>query len=478
MKELLKKISNRGGEHLLFLSSTMITAGFQFIYSIYVKAYVLPYEYGIYSTCLLLQTYLTYLQLGSLNAFNRDYSQLVGAGKSDEASEYRNTVFSFLIISFSIATLIITIIVLILMRTIDIDIRKSIGFILISVITELTIIENYGNYRCKIDRGFSYPSIVSIVEMIALPIGLVLISQKGYYGIYIVTITMMVIGIVMYFNTSYKDARISINYRLLKDILVSGSPLLISSLIWTVVNSIDKFLILGFIDTEALGMYAIAQNAFSYMILIPSALSQMFYVKMGKEYGASGDKGKLNTIAVKFTMILAAITSCMSIFAYYFVPDLVKWAMPNYIEGVKAAQILIVGLAMYATTMINSNILTILKKNRALLNNSIYMCVFNAICSIGFIFITGRRIESIALGTATSYIFCSFIIIYQVHKYAEYNALELIKVSVVPIILTIVPAICIYHFASNVVFGFLFSMLVVIALGFTLYHKYIQEIMS
>ena len=44
-------------------------------------------------------------------------------------------------------------------------------------------------------------------------------------------------------------------------------------------------------DAEALGIYGIAQNAFSYMVLVPSAMSQLFYVKMGKEYGASGNIG-------------------------------------------------------------------------------------------------------------------------------------------------------------------------------------------
>lgn len=109
-----------------------------------------------------------------------------------------------------------------------------------------------------------------------------------------------------------------LNKSLIKMILVSGSPLLINGLIWTVVNSIDKFVILGFIDTEALGVYGIAQNAFSYMVLIPSAMSQLFYVKMGKEYGASGKIETLTDSSMNYTAILAGLTSMIALIAYFF----------------------------------------------------------------------------------------------------------------------------------------------------------------
>lgn len=475
---MLKKLKEQGSEHIFFIGATILSAGIHFIYSIYVKAYVEPLEYGMYSTCLLLQTYMAYLQLGSLNAFNRDYPQLVGAGKLEEAKKYRNTVLS-LLLSIYLCSLVLIIIVMVVIKNVEsLDPRMLGGFILSAVITVITIFENYGNYRCRIDKGFKYPSIVTILELLSIPAGIFLVSRIGYYGIYFTSIIAMLIGLILYFKPSFKDFKFTMDIPLMKMILISGTPLLINGLIWTVVNSIDKFIILGFINTEALGVYGIAQNAFSYMVLIPSAMSQLFYVKMGKKYGESKKVETLTDVSLKFSSVLAAVTSLIALFAYFFLPILVYNYMPKYSNGVPSAQILILGLSIYSATMINGNVLTILKKNRALLTSSLCMCVFNALCSIGYVATIGAQIESIALGTATSYIFCTFIIIYQVHKYADCKIMKLINASVIPVCISLVPGVIIYNCVANRIIGFIIAIILVMLFYGIFYRKQLLSIVK
>lgn len=478
MNEILIKLRRQSGEHILFVGATILSAGLHFVYSIYVKAYVEPFEYGLYSTCLLLQTYMAYLQMGSLNAFNRDYPQLVGAGKRNEAKRYRNTVFSFIFTIYSICFAILLIVIIIIGKMKSQDPRLVVGFILTALLTEITIFENYGNYRCRIDNGFKYPSIVTLLELLSIPVGLVLVPHIGYYGIYITSILAMLIGLIFYYKPSFKDFEFTFDKTLLKTILISGTPLLINGLIWTVVNSIDKFVILGFIDTEALGVYGIAQNAFSYMVLIPSAMSQLFYVKMGKEYGASGRINVLTDVSMKFSSVLAAITSLIALIAYFFLPLFVDKFIPSYNNGVTSSQILILGLSIYAATLISGNILTILKRNEALLINSICMCIFNAICSVAYVKILGATIESVALGTATSYIFCTFIIAYQVHKYAQCNILRIVKASIIPVFVSLLPGVVIYNTIDNGIVGFIIAIVFVVLFYGVFYRKQILSIIK
>lgn len=475
MQEIVRVIKDQGIEHFLFVGATIISAGIHFIYSIYVKAYVTPLEYGIYSTCLLLQTYMSYLQLGSLNAFNRDYPQLVGANKEKEAVKYRNTVFSFLLSIYSVSLILIVIGILIIGNNRSVDNRFIYGFIFSAVITVMTIIENYGNYRCRIDKGFKYTSIVTLLELLSIPIGALLIPKLGYYAIYITSITAMIIGIAFYFRQSYRDFEFLLDRLLLKEILISGTPLLVNGLIWTVVNSIDKFVILGFMDTEALGVYGIAQNAFSYMVLIPSAMSQLFYVKMGKEYGANGSIGILIDISFKFSTILAAITSMIAMIAYFLLPVVVETFMPNYSNGVSASQILIIGLSIYAVTLISGNILTILKKNLALLKNSVCMCFFNVICSMAYILWGGVKIENVALGTATSYIFYSFVLIYQVYKYTGCSIVKQMYISILPVSISLVPGLIIYNIVKHKIAGLVLTLILICALYIKFWRKQLFE---
>lgn len=476
MKSLINKIKGYGLEQVLFIFATIFSSGIHFLFSIYIKAYVLPLEYGMYSTCLLLQSYMSYLQLGTLNAFNRDYPQLVGSGEKEKCELYRNVVFSFILIVYFVSSIIMAGIIITISRTSNMDMKYTIGLILMVIITTITMIENYGNYRCRIDKGFKYISIVTFLELLSIPLSLFLIKKIGYYAIFINSILAMVIGIAFYYKYSYRDFKYVIDRKLLSTIIKSGMPLLISGLIWTVVNSIDKFVILGFINTEALGIYGIAQNAFTYMILIPTAMSQIFYAQMGMEYGKNQNIKVLTDVSMKFSTVLAAITSIISLIAYFFLPILVDNFMPSYKNGVQSSQILILGLSIYAATLIDGNILTILKKNKALLINSACMCVFNIICSIGYVMIIGARIESVALGTATSYIFCTFIIVYQVHKYANCKVWTVIKASIMPVCISLFPGVIIYNSVSSRVLGFMLAITCVVIFYWIFYRKQILSI--
>jgi len=475
---LSKKLLNEGKEQLLFVFATIFSSGIHFLYSIIVKAFVSPLDYGIYSTCLLLQTYLAYLQLGTLNAFNRDYPQLVGAGKTEEAEKYRNTVFTFLLCVFTISTLIIAGILTTIKLSVGTDTRYFVGYLCCSVVTSLTAIENFGNYRARIDKGFIFPSIVTLTELLSVVIGLLLVKNLGYYSIYVTSVSAMLIGIVFYFKRSYRDVKLKIDKKVLISILVSGLPLLINGLIWTVVNSIDKFVILGFIDTEALGLYSIAQNAFTYMILVPSAMSQLFYTKMGKHYGVNQDVNELNKISLNYSGILSIVTCVIAVFAYFLLPFLVELVMPEYSAGIASSQILIIGLSIYAATLINGNILTILRKNRAILLSSILTCIFNAVASVLLVFINGAVIESVALGTSIAYTLSAVVIMIQVHKYASCKILPLLAVSVLPICVTLVPSVIIYNVIANKIVGLLCSLLIIAVICAIVYGKKILSFLK
>lgn len=474
-KKTLKKGLNVFSEQFIYVSATILSSGVHFLYSILVKMKIEPIEYGIYSTCILLQTYMVYLQLGTLNAFNRDYPQLIGANKQEEAKRYRDTVFSFLLIVFSVAIMIITVLIFIFKEMFDLDERYVFGLIFCAIITGLTIIENFGNYRRRIDGGFSFVSYITLLELVAVPLGLVLVRLLGYYSIYVTSIVSMLIGIIAYYRSSYADVTFGVDKRIVKDILISGMPLLINGLIWTVVNSVDKFVILGFINTEALGLYSIAQNAFSYMVLIPSAMSQLFYVKMGKCYGEEKNVKKLYNISLKYTCILTFITSVIALFAFYLFPMLVEVIMPQYAAGIPSAQILIIGVSIYAATMVNGNILTILKKNRIIVINSILMCIFNAVCSVLLVSIFEAKIEYVAIGTSLSYTIVAIFILCQIRKCTDCSVGSLLKGSVFPICIALLPGVLIYNTGINKIIGLVLSLIFVALVFFAVNYKSLKE---
>lgn len=473
----LSSIKHKGSEHFYFVGATVVSAGVKFAYTIVARAYVDPAEYGIYSACLLLQTFMTYLQLGSLNAFNRDYPQYVGRGDWRDARSARESVFSFLAVVFSLATSALTIILFVGNNTGVIEGRYAFGLMLCAATTSLTVIENFACSRVRIDGDFKFASFVMVAELAAVVLGVAGVVLVGYYGLYLSNIGAMLIGIVLYYKKGLSDIRFCIDKKMLIAMLISGIPLLINGLIWTAVNSIDKFVILGFMDSEALGLYSIAQMAFSYMILIPTAMSQLFYVKLGKLYGATGDRSLLHRTAEGQTTILALISSVAAIAAFYFMEPLVNLLLPNYSEGVGAARILLIGLAVYAPTMIGGNILTILKKNAALLNGSILLCVLNVLCSVGLVVLLGPTIGHVALGTVLSYFMRTLVVMGQLKHHAGSNIKNLAVSILVPVFIVIVPGIAMYYAFDGNAVGLLFSLVFSGCVSTLLYKERISSVL-
>lgn len=466
-----------GSEQIFFVFATIFTSGVHFLFSIYVKKYIMPLEYGIYSSCLLVQTYLAYMQMGTLNSFNRDYPQLIGADDKKKAERYRNVVFTYLCFSGIIAAIAAAVILVLYRRQFDLDYRYVMGMFLCVITTIVTLIENFGNYRARIDRGFSFVGAAMMTELLAVVAGVILIPRMGYFSIYIYNILTWVIGIVIFFRSSFSDIKICIDFSMLKEIILAGAPLLVSGLVWTVLNSIDKFLILGYMEAEQLGVYGIAQNTFSYMVLIPSALSQMFYANMGRKYGEKKSIKLLSETASGYSRILVIVTGLMSLAAYFGIPILVNKVMPAYRGGIYPAQILIVGLAIYASTLINNNILTILKKNVILLRNSVVMCVFNLIFSNLMVLINGANIESVAYGTSISYALNALLIMKCVGSVTETDMWILFINSALPVLVSIVPGIFLYYIFKGSLTGFALALVMASLIHYILYKKDIDRIL-
>lgn len=465
----LRQFVKQGSDHLFFVGATLFSSVSHFLFSVYVKTKIEPLEFGIFSTCLLLNTYLAYVQFGVLNSFNRDYPQLIGAKKAEEARNYRNTTFTFLFFVLLISFAIVCGIVLLISNEFGADNRYTFGFILSAAITIVSVLNQFGNSRVRVDGGFKFVSLVIFIEAFAVIIAVLLIPLLGYYALYVNQITAGVIGIGLLFHKGFRDLSFHIDQRILKSMVLTGLPLLVNNLIWTVVNSIDKFVILSRINTEALGVYSIAQMAFSYMVLVPNAMSQLFYVNMGKVYGASSDVNELSATAGRYTKILAVVMSLIVLCAFFFIDPLVNWIMPNYAGGIRSAQILMLGLAIYSPTMVNSNILTILKKNAALLRSSIYLCVFNLVFSFGFVIAFGAKIEYVALGTAVSYLLRTAILVIQLKKYVGVKPMSMIKASIIPVTSILIPSVLIYYYVKNIYVGFGVSLLIAALISILLF---------
>jgi len=452
MKELFTKILDKlkHADFILVTLSTVACSAMSFIFSVYSKSIVPTYPLGIYSTCLLAQTYMNYAQFGVLNAYNRDYPQALGRGNKAEAAKLKNTAMTFMLLIY-LAIFVVFEAWVAIHYGADIAAGETyktyyaFGYALCPIMIFLKSFDDMSNYTVRMNGKYNKSAIIGFIRtVIALGIGVLAIRQFGYYGLYAMTLVSAALGIILFHNEAFRGARLSFDWSFMKVMILGGLPLLINSLIWTLVQSVDKFVILGFLDTEALGVYTVPLMGFTTMVLVPQTISQVFYIKISHLYGANGDERQLLDKASYFTRITSLLSGLACILVFYIMPIFVHFFMPMYTDGTVATQILVIGVAIYATTMLYGNIFSVLKLNKSLIANSVALLIFNAAFSSALVIFVEPSINMVAIGTGLSYAIYSLLLIIKLSRKFNYSFAKLLINSWGPVLAIIVPGIGAY----------------------------------
>ncbi|MBR5637295.1 MAG: lipopolysaccharide biosynthesis protein [Pseudobutyrivibrio sp.] len=445
--KLLNKL--KSADFILVTMSTVACSAMSFIFSVYSKSLVPNTPMGIYSTCLIVQTYMNYAQFGVLNAYNRDYPQALGRKDFDAAQKMKNTAMTFMLMVYALIFLCFEAWVLIRYHgSIGVDQYKTyfaFGYAMCPVMILLKSFDDMSNATVRMNGKYNKSAIIGFVRtVLALGIGILVLKVAGYYGLYAMTMSSAILGIILFHKDSLKGARLDFDFAYMKLMILGGLPLLINSLIWTIVQNVDKHVILTFMDTDALGVYTVPTMGFTTMVLVPQTISQVFYIKISHLYGAHQDEKELLDKAGYFTSITSAIAGLACVFVFYVMPVFVRHFMPMYTDGTVATQILIIGVAIYATTMIYGNIFSILKLNKSLIANSVALCIFNVIFSSALVLFAERSINMVAIGTGLSYALYSFLLMVKLSRRFNYSLVKLVMRSWLPLLAIVVPSIGVY----------------------------------
>ena len=446
--KLLTKIKN--ADFILVTLSTVACSAMSFIFSVYNKSVVPTKPLGIYSTCLLAMTYMNYAQFGVLNAYNRDYPQALGRRDYEEANRLKSTALTFMLMVYFAIFVIFEIWVAIYYHgKISRDIEQAyyaFGYALCPILILFKSFDDMANATVRMNGHYNKSAIIGLIRTIlALTIGIIAINVAGYYGLYAMTLSSAVLGVLMFKNEAFKGASISFDFSYMKVMILSGLPLLINSLIWTIVQSVDKFVILGFLSTEDLGVYTVPLMGFTTMVLVPQTISQVFYIKISHLYGANHDEQELLEKASSFTRVTSVLTGLACLAVFYIMPIFVHFFMPMYTEGTTATQILVIGVAVYATTMLYGNIFSVLRLNKSLIANSVALCIFNFAFSTSLVLFVERSINMVAIGTGLSYALYSLMLMIKLSRRFNYSFIKLITKSWGPVVALMVPGLLIYR---------------------------------
>ena len=339
---------------------------------------------------------------------------------------------------------------------------RQIGLILI-----ISNVESFCTYTTRMTGLNNYSALVELAKNIfAIILGLLGIYYIGYFGLYFKLLSAPIIAIFLYYKTSLKGFKFAIDKEVLYNSVKTGLPLMISSFIYTIMASVDKFVILKYMDTYQLGIYSVPLIGFNTILLIPQTISQLFYYKISRTYGETNSADALLDVGIKYTKLLSFYTSIVVVAAFYTLPIFVDYFMAKYTEGVYPAQILMIGVGFYASSMLFSNVFSVLKWNKILLFTSTLLCLFNIVFSVAMVWFKGAYIENVALGTSISYGISSLLTLTILSRKLNKNIKILFASSYSYVAQIILPCMLLNYFSSSTIYAACISCGIILSIAF------------
>jgi len=272
------------------------------------------------------------------------------------------------------------------------------------------------------DNKFMFLSKIQIlVSAIDLMLIVILVIRFGFYGFLWASALgyMWIIGYIFYRVRHRYNLKFYFNRKLLKNLLKIGLLITAVGVIISLRATVDRLMIIRFLGVTELGYFGISYILIRFIFLIPSAVTQIIYPRLTEKYGSSNkDTNALKSYIEVSTFVLSYSMPLLIGVTFLLLPFGIHLLLPQYIPGIAAAQITILGLFFVSSGAIAGSFLTTTNRLYLYLFFSSVAVIVNFV--LDYVFLkAGFGINGVALGgiLITSFIYTSSILGYVIFHY-------------------------------------------------------------
>ena len=394
----------------VYTISTLLSQFLGIFTSIAMRRFLTPEMMGIWTTFLVILNYALFAHLGVFTAIEVKIPYLRGKGQNSELQHMRNVAFTMAIaLSVIMATIIF---IASFMLASKLDLAIILGIRVLALIVVATLFYNLYIVMLRADKKFSLLSKATLFNSLAM---LIFVSALTYFfrlkGIYFATFLATAAScLYLQYKTKY---RLKLYFRvdLIKMLTKIGLPILLGGIVYTVLLSIDKIMIIKMLGPTQLGYYSIAILALTYAHNFPKLFGIVVFPTMQEEYGKSDDSRERILEYVKQpSLIMAYIFPLVLAAAYYAMPVLVHYVLPKYASGIDSMRVLLIGCFFISLVPLTHNFIIAINKQIFL----IPLTAIAVLTGIGMNYSMikmGYGITGVAFGTSVAY-FIYFIMLF------------------------------------------------------------------
>lgn len=327
-----------------------------------VARWLLPEELGFFNAFTVITSYIVLIQVGIPSGLSRELPYYLGQGKYQDAEEFAS-VANFWGQLLGSLVLIICIVVAIYYLLLKKNLEFAAGISVIGITSfQGLYIAKYLKvlYRSNVD--FNKLALIQSLTSIVSFISIYLVWKFSFYGLCLRSTIIAATDFCLTYYWRPIKVQPKWNKSRFKELLRIGMPIYSVAMIYGLWPTFQRTSILILGGKEALGLYALAVMVEGTLQTLTSSISSVSFPKMSFAYGKGANFVDLMKIPSKFVALCLILFSFISFVGWFALPPLVKFLLPNYIEGIETAQwMLLVGAV--SVLSIFSNVYMVLKRN-------------------------------------------------------------------------------------------------------------------
>lgn len=386
--------------HVVKFSLGSLVGGIGSFFNSYFAALLLgPAVWGIWQGAKLVFLYGENLHLGVQNGMHRELPILRGKKEPERQAAIADVTFSFSLI----VAILVSLGVLLSSFAIPMGSALRLSLQFIAAMIFLQYINSFYGSLFRARNEFDLVTKVAVIDGLGNLFSVALIFFFGFLGF----LAGQVLRLLVATCYSYWKSSYSPNWRwdnrVLTSLILIGFPIMVMVFAGVIFSTIDRLLILRFLDAKSLGFYSLGNLVFAPLLMIFTASNAVMYPRFAERYGETGDPSTLRRFITVPMESLAALMSVLVGAIYVALPLLVRVFLPEYTEGVTATRILIFGVFFYSMAGMAGNMLLTINKQVLRL----VILLVSALVNFGFSYAAlrlGYGIEGVAAGTSVAYL--------------------------------------------------------------------------
>lgn len=361
MRNKIKSLAS-GNKTLAFVTFANLTNSVIAIVSgLVVARWLLPEELGVFNAFSIFTSYIILAQVGIPSGLSRELPFYFGKNEPDQAKEFASTAKYFLLL-ISIIVFCICCLASVYFFIIQNNLYAVGAMVIGATSFQGIYVTKYLKVLYRSENHFSSLAKINLINSAINLMSLVLVYHYLFYGLCIRAILIVLVD--WYFTDKWKPltAKAYFNWNNFKALSRVGMPIYFVANIYGLWPTFQRTFVLSVLGAKGLGLYALANIVQGMLSTFNNTISSMSFPQMSKAHGEGKKLKDIMLIPFKPFLISLGVYTILLIVGWPLLPYIVEWLLPNYTEGVPAAQWMFV-VALVSAFGVFSNVFMVIQNN-------------------------------------------------------------------------------------------------------------------